>query len=101
MAYLTVEEMKLLIDQIDTTTKNGYRDYVLIYTMYESAARVSEICNIKVGDIRFSKPYCLQVLGKGNKYRSIPVSENLITKIQKYLEMNCMTRKPKDTLLYQ
>ena len=100
MAYLTVEEMKLLIEQIDTTTKRGYRDYVLIYTMYETAVRVSEVCNIKIGDIRFSKPYCLQVLGKGNKYRTIPVSDNLISKLQKYLEMNVMTTAPKDTLLF-
>lgn len=100
MAYLTVEEMKLLIEQIDTTKKNGYRDYVLIYTMYETAVRVSELCNIKIGDIRFSKPYCLKVLGKGNKYRTIPVSDNLIVKLQKYLEINNMTAVPKDTLLF-
>ena len=100
MAYLTVEEMKLLIEQIDTTAASNYRDYVLIYTLYETAVRVSELCNIKIGDFRFSKPYCLQVLGKGNKYRSIPVSDNLVQKLQKYLEMNNMTTVPKDTLLF-
>ena len=100
MSYLTVEEMRLLMEQIDTTTQKGYRDYVLIYTMYESGARVSEVCNIKISDIRFSKPHSLQVLGKGNKSRTIPVSENLISKIQKYVEMNNLTKVPKDTLLF-
>ena len=100
MAYLTVEEMKILLEQVDTTTVAGYRDYLLLFTMYETGARVSEICNIRIGDFRMSKPYSVKILGKGNKERTIPVSELLVSKIRKYLEMNGMEEALRDTLLF-
>ena len=100
MAYLTVEEMKVLFEQIDTSTPNGFKDYVLLFTMYETAARVSEICNLRIGDFRMSKPYSVKILGKGNKERTIPVSEILINKVKKYMEIMEMTDVPIDTLLF-
>lgn len=49
--YLTGEETELLFQQPDTTTQKGRRDLALLTLMYDSAARVQEICDLKVSCI--------------------------------------------------
>ena len=48
--------------------------------MYESAIRVSELINVRLIDFRFSKPYSIKIVGKGNKQRYVPLSEQFIEK---------------------
>ena len=86
MAYLTVEEMTVLLKSIDTSTDYGYRDYMIILFMYESAIRVSELIDVKLVDFRFSKPYSVKIIGKGNKQRYVPLSEIFIDKFKEYLK---------------
>lgn len=100
MAYLTVEETKTLFEQVDTTTTEGYRDYVLLLTMYETAIRVSELADIRIGDFRMTKPFSLKVIGKGNKERTIPVSESYMNKIQKYMDLQDMKNRPLTDLMF-
>lgn len=85
MSYLTVEEMTKLISVIDTSSDYGYRDYMIILLMYESAIRVSELINVRLIDFRFSKPYSIKIFGKGNKQRYVPLSEQFIEKVQVYI----------------
>lgn len=82
MSYLTVEEMMKLIGVIDKSNKYGYRDYMIILLMYESAIRVSELINVRLIDFRFSKPYSIKIVGKGNKQRYVPLSEQFIEKFR-------------------
>ena len=86
MSYLTVEEMTLLLKSINTSTDYGYRDYMIILLMYESAIRVSELIDVKLIDFRFSKPYSVKIIGKGNKQRYVPLSENFVDKFKEYLK---------------
>ncbi len=83
--YLTIEEMTLLLKEIDISNNDGQRDYMMILLMYETAVRVSELINVRFVDFRLSKPYSLQVLGKGNKQRYIPVSDAFILKLKEYI----------------
>ncbi|WP_295766614.1 tyrosine-type recombinase/integrase [uncultured Holdemanella sp.] len=85
MSYLTVEEMIKLIGVIDKSSEYGYRDYMIILLMYESAIRVSELINVRLIDFRFSKPYSIKIVGKGNKQRYVPLSEQFIEKVQEYV----------------
>ena len=85
MSYLTVEEMAKLIGVIDKSSEYGYRDYMIILLMYESAIRVSELINVRLIDFRFSKPYSIKIVGKGNKQRYVPLSEQFIEKVQEYV----------------
>lgn len=87
MSYLTVEEMTLLLKAIDTSTDSGYRDYMIILFMYETAARVSELINIKNIDFRFSKPYSVKITGKGNKQRYVPVSKKFMEKVKEFIDL--------------
>ena len=49
--YITKEELKLFLDNIDTSSYKGVRDYALIVLLYDSAIRVSEIINVEIKDL--------------------------------------------------
>lgn len=59
------------------------RDRLIIDLFYETGVRVSELVNIKDSDIDFYKGY-VQVIGKRNKERQIPIGKNLIELIALY-----------------
>ena len=71
--YLTEDDLKILFDQPDTQTKQGRRDLTLLVLMYDSAARVQEISNLRVKDIRLSSPAVITLNGKGRKTRQVPL----------------------------
>jgi site-specific recombinase XerD len=86
--YLTIEEVKAILSAPDTETIRGRRDKVLLTVMYDTAARVSEICSLKVDDIRLEKPETVRITGKGNKTRIVPIMGNTADILRKYIEEN-------------
>jgi len=46
MGYLTGDEVKALLAAPDPATRRGLRDTVLLSTLYDTAARVQEICDL-------------------------------------------------------
>jgi len=44
--YLTLEGVKAILSEPDQSTKNGFRDLVLLTLMYDSRARVQEIADL-------------------------------------------------------
>lgn len=67
MNYLTVEEMKILLQQPDTTKPKGRRDLALLSLMYDTACRVSEVISLTPQCVRLDEPYTVIITGKGNK----------------------------------
>jgi len=80
--FLTGDEMRMLLSQPDTVTREGYRDLVLLAVLYDSAARVQELIDLKIKDVRLSNPAVITLHGKGNKIRQVPIME----KTRKLLE---------------
>jgi len=80
--FLSGDEMKILLEQPDTTNKDGLRDLVLLVVLYDSAARVQELIDLKIKDVRISNPSVVTLTGKGNKIRQVPIT----TKTKKLLE---------------
>lgn len=62
---------------------SGARDQLIIELFYNTGIRLSELINIKLGDINSAT---IKVLGKRNKERIIPVSSSLTTSIHNYLK---------------
>ena len=46
MNYLSIEGIKLLLEQINTATQRGRRDLALLSLMYDTASRVQEIIDL-------------------------------------------------------
>jgi integrase/recombinase XerD len=84
--YLTEDELKILFQQPDVSTKQGKRDLVLLILMYDSAARVQELADIRIKDIRLNSPAVITLHGKGNKTRQVPVLGKTKDLLSGYLE---------------
>ncbi len=88
MNYLTVEGIRLLLQQPDTTKARGRRNLALLSLMYDTGARVSEIINMSPQCVRLNKPYTIIITGKGNKTRVVPVLEEQLTILRTYMSEN-------------
>lgn len=86
VSYLTEEELKILFEQPNIKTKQGKRDLVLLTLLYDSAARVQELADLKVKDIRLISPAVITLHGKGNKVRQIPILGKTKELLAGYLE---------------
>lgn len=85
--YLTEEEFKKLLDEIDTSTKKGRRNLVVIVLLYDTAARASEIINLKIENINFEEKYVI-LDGKGKKERIVPIMNKTIELLKTFLKEN-------------
>jgi site-specific recombinase XerD len=71
--YLDIKEVEALLGGIDRATPAGQRDYALFSLMLNTGARVQEVLNLKVRDVRFQPPHQVRLIGKGNKVRLCPI----------------------------
>jgi site-specific recombinase XerD len=88
LPYLSSDHVKEIIAQTNLSDKYGRRDMVLLSLMYDSGARVQEVCDLHVRDVRFVKPYTLRLTGKGCKTRVVPIMESTAQVLAKYLAEN-------------
>lgn len=85
VSYFTVKGAAALLGQPDATTKRGYRDMLLLSLLYDSGARVSEIIQVQIGDIRLAEPPTILLHGKGSKDRIVPLSDKTAQLILNFL----------------
>jgi len=90
VAYLTHSDMKSLLAQPDSSTKQGRRDLTLLCLMYDTGARVQEIADLKVRDIFFRDISYVKLCGKGRKSRLVPLLDKTVNLLNCYLEENCL-----------
>jgi len=86
--FLSGEEMRILLSMPNPSTNNGLRDMVLMAVLYDSAARVQEIIDLKVKDLRLDKPAVIVLHGKGQKTRHVPVTEKTMNLLKSHLQRN-------------
>lgn len=95
MEYMTVDVLKLLLEQPNILTTNGRRDLTLLATLYDTGARVSELINLKVRDIKFDKTTTtIRLLGKGNKVRVVPIIGNTSDLLNSYFKEHNLENSP-------
>jgi integrase/recombinase XerD len=73
LEYLDVSEMKAVLEAIDRRQSAGCRDYALLNLLYNTGARVQEICDIQVKHLRLTVPAIVTLTGKGRKTRHVPL----------------------------
>lgn len=79
--YLTLEESEALLK--DIVGRNKKRDLAILTLFLNCGLRLSELCNIKLKDM---KEDMLVVRGKGNKDRTVYLNERCIEVIENYME---------------
>lgn len=81
---LSEEEIDKLLETPDLTSPSGIRDRAMLETMYSSGLRVSELLNLKRGQVNLNK-CIITVFGKGAKERKVPIAEYAVEYIKKYI----------------
>ena len=90
----TVSETKMdnLLDDIEWGNSfEDIRDKTIVEILYNTGLRRSELVNLKVSQIDFSRNR-IKVIGKGNKERLMPIGKKLADTILNYLS----SRQPDD-----
>jgi len=83
--FLHLKEIEKIIDAPDSNTWSGRRDKIMIMTLYNTGARVSEIINIKCADIENGQCTALHLHGKGRKQRVVPLWKRTSKILQQWL----------------
>lgn len=97
IGYLLPEQTELLLRQPDITTKKGRRDAVLLSVLYDTGGRVQEVCDLLVRDIRLETPREIALTGKGRKTRFVPLMDNTIIMLRRYIAENKLDTDEKDS----
>ena len=87
---ISEEEMESLGEILEKEPENLLVK-LIIETLYQTGMRKSELCNILLEQVDFSKSEIF-VKGKGNKQRVVPISENLLKQMREYTAI----RKPNE-----
>ncbi len=72
-AILSAEEMRRLLESIETATGYGLRDRTLLELLYSTACRGGEAVGLDVEDVDFKQQELLVRAGKGGKERVVPL----------------------------
>jgi len=78
---------KLLIEPERDKIK-GLRDCTLLSVLYDAGLRVQELIDLKVSDIRLINPAIMNVHGKGDKSRIVPITANTKKLLEIYMIQN-------------
>ena len=81
---LTVEETERLLNSPSNENYIELRDKAMLFALYASGMRISELINLTLNHLDLNRG-SVQVLGKGNKERLIPITDQAIKIIQIYL----------------
>lgn len=81
---LSVEEVKVILEQPDTTKKLGFRDRAILELLYASGLRVTECVTLKPIDLDLQSGL-LRVHGKGSKDRIVPMHNAAMQVLQLYM----------------
>ena len=91
--YLTAPNLQLLLEEPDTTSRKGRRHLAILAVLYDTAARVSELINVKVRDVYLEAPASITLNGKGEKIRTVPLMKQTVAILTEYFAENRINQK--------
>lgn len=84
--YFEPDQMTMLLAAPSGKKKNDRRNQMMLIFLYDTAARVDEAKRVRLADLHLDMetPY-VTLLGKGRKYRNIPLMERTVLHLKKYI----------------
>ena len=86
MQHLNNRQLDILMEQPDVSRAKGRRDLALLLLLYDSAARVQELCDLRVCDVRLEAPAVVHLFGKGRKNREVPITAPCAQVLEQYMK---------------
>jgi len=81
---LSERQVEALLDAPDRETALGLRDRAMLETLYATGLRVSELVGLRLSQVSFDMGV-VRVVGKGGKERLVPLGEEAIAWLKRYL----------------
>ena len=81
---MSEKQVDSLLNAPDLDSPLGLRDRAMLETLYATGLRVSELVNLKLHEVGFNEGV-LRAIGKGNKERLVPLGEQAIDWLTRYL----------------
>lgn len=101
MNFLTVDGIKCILEQVDILESKGIRNLTMLSLLYNTGARVQELVDLKVRDMRLEKPYSVELYGKGRKKHVVPIDDSLQKLLLRYMnEYSINTNEQKESPLF-
>jgi site-specific recombinase XerD len=98
--YLSPEVVRQILEQPDRNTAEGRRDLSILGLLYDTGARVQELADLTVRDIRLDKPPLITLTGKGRKSRHVPLMTNTAEMMARHMQDNDLFHKSRDCCLF-
>lgn len=93
---ITEQQVEDLLNAIDTSSALGLRDRAMLEILYATGLRVSELVGLQLNQLSID-PGVVRVMGKGNKERLVPLGEEALIWLQRYMNQSradLLTKKP-------
>lgn len=84
---LNLEQVRAILEAVNTDTLIGKRDKALIQLLYNTGARVQEIADLRISDLDLEGATIVRLTGKGKKIRIIPLWDETVQCIKAYLQV--------------
>ena len=81
---LMEEEVEALLAAPTVSDPLGHRDRTMLEVLYATGLRVSELVNLKLGQVNLNQGV-LRIVGKGDRERMIPLGEEAVQWVQQFL----------------
>jgi integrase len=86
VSFLTIEEVKALLDAPDMLRWEGRRDRSLIALAVQTGLRLSELIGLNCGDVQLGAAAHVHCIGKGRKERSVPLTASTVAVLRVWLQ---------------
>lgn len=99
--YFEAVQMRALLAEPNTSNKTGRRNQMMLILYYDTAARISELLEITMADVHLNSeiPY-ITILGKGRKYRNIPLMNKTVAHLMRYIKEFHESKDNETSLFY-
>ncbi len=88
---LGVDEVLTLLEKPDSTTYRGLRDRAMLYVLYATGLRVSELVGLRTFDVDRTRGV-LSAFGKGRKRRLVPIGDLALRALDDFLAVRGQQR---------
>ncbi len=88
IGFLSREHVQAILQAPSASSWSGQRDRVMLATLYNTGARVSELISMRIADLSFETGPAILIHGKGRKERQVPLWPNTARLLKRWLQQN-------------
>lgn len=74
------------------------RNLTMLSLLYNTGTRIQELIDLTPKSLRLSKPYTIEIFGKGSKRRLVPLDDAIVELVEQYIKENHLDEPYNSTL---